>query len=877
MMQIIPNLVQHRKNRVAALAGSYSHTLHSTALMRAFPLLLAACGATSTGAAAGAVPGWTLMNATRCFNDDGQTDGLPDVSACAAACAARGPGCTLFSFCAAGTAPSCPLPGSTGCWFFPPAELSACQASAGGAAGWTSGWRPAPSPAPPAPPPADWLAAIARGDKLYAATDATVPGSLMPEIGNGFVASQVGSDALWVAGVYNGYLTADPSHRARVPTTLAVAAPGVPGPAALDVREATFYRRSFLDPSPPGTCTLASAVSCSNAPGRIWIEQRFYAHRAVPSLLVMEVAVLPPPAASPTPPPPPQQQQQAAPYAMLALVNAPGAPSADIDFAIVPVAPGAGFAIVNGSTKVSETNTSGLTAVAVLTTDLVPVLAIPAASPFDTHAFFTIIRTSIETRAADLVDAVQVDLATAAALAANGSLHASHVAEWAATIWTAGFGTDRMDVARATNASLYAILSSVRNDRIFGISPGGLTPGYNGHQFWDQETWMQPAVQLLHPDIANSFITYRLNRLAGARQKAQSYAPPFSGAMFPWEDAFTGEETCPSWAATGLREIHINGDIALALWAFWRAMLDNSAGWLGHTAMPILSGIAEFWMSKLAIDNAGAPAGAPLSLNGVIPPDEYADHVNNSVYTNYGAIMTLTYAARVAQLLGQPPSSYAPWEDAAARIVIPFNGTYHPEYDGYKPGTQIKQADVILLGFPLEAQLPSMTPASRAADLAVYAAVTDSGGPAMTWGMFAVGYIDLGAGYEHLAAANFNRSFANAQPPFDVSTGAEERRCLPPPHRRHHSPPHLACPPFPHPFRRRRCGRRRPPAGRRISARAPAATCRRRCRATPGCASTTRRFRCRRCCPRRRRWWSCSAWRTWAPASTRVTTRRRCA
>ena len=52
--------------------------------MRAFPLLLAACGAAAAGAV-GAAPGWTLMNATRCFNDDGQTDGLPDVSACAAA------------------------------------------------------------------------------------------------------------------------------------------------------------------------------------------------------------------------------------------------------------------------------------------------------------------------------------------------------------------------------------------------------------------------------------------------------------------------------------------------------------------------------------------------------------------------------------------------------------------------------------------------------------------------------------------------------------------------------------------------------------------------------------------------------------------------
>jgi hypothetical protein len=40
----------------------------------------------------------------------------------------------------------------------------------------------------------------------------------------------------------------------------------------------------------------------------------------------------------------------------------------------------------------------------------------------------------------------------------------------------------------------------------------------------------------------------------------------------------------------------------------------------------------------------------------------------------------------------------------------------------------------------------------------------------MTWGMFAVGYIELGPQFAAAAAANFNRSFANAQPPFLVWT-----------------------------------------------------------------------------------------------------------
>jgi len=193
-------------------------------------------------------------------------------------------------------------------------------------------------------------------------------------------------------------------------------------------------------------------------------------------------------------------------------------------------------------------------------------------------------------------------------------------------------------------------------------------------------------VLLLHPDTAQTLLDYRTARLAGAREKALSYTPPFGGAMFPWESALTGEETCPTWAATGLREIHINGDIAGAVWAMWRSLGgDNGGLFLNATAWPLLSGIADFWMSKLALDNPGTPPGAPLSLLNVIPPDEYVDHVSNSAFTNHGAIQTLRYAAAVAALMGQPPARSAPWVDAAARIVRPHNasgpeGGWTPEY-----------------------------------------------------------------------------------------------------------------------------------------------------------------------------------------------------
>ncbi len=101
---------------------------------------------------------------------------------------------------------------------------------------------------------------------------------------------------------------------------------------------------------------------------------------------------------------------------------------------------------------------------------------------------------------------------------------------------------------------------------------------------------MYPPMLFLHPEISQSLLAYRYNRMDGARLKAASYSPPWSGMMFPWESAFSGVETCPTFAATGLREDHINGDIAIAIWQEWLMRQDTT--WLKNVGYPMLVGIA---------------------------------------------------------------------------------------------------------------------------------------------------------------------------------------------------------------------------------------------------------------------------------------------
>ena len=342
-----------------------------------------------------------------------------------------------------------------------------------------------------ADPPTEWVPRIVAANMVWAPNDTTVEYARMPIIGNGFIAYQLCSSVatsytnqIYAAGVYDGAV----SNRAMIPAGLAalcVPAPGpIPADTALDIERATYYRRSFVDPATPGSCTTSSASTCTNANERLIIEQRLYAHRALPSLMVMEVEVIGQ-----------QPYSGSGPYAMLSLTNAgTSGPGPHINFTQVPPAslPVPPFTIHYGWTQTGELNNSALLhAVAILSSNLTNSGTgsnmWPIQGPNTTLTFFTVVRTSIETEPDQLVNAVQADYAVAARLAQEGTLHSTHVGEWRRTVWTSGFEVDRLDVAIAANVSLYAIMSSVRSDRPYSLSPGGLgSDAYEGHSFWGE-------------------------------------------------------------------------------------------------------------------------------------------------------------------------------------------------------------------------------------------------------------------------------------------------------------------------------------------------------------------------------------------------------
>lgn len=96
------------------------------------------------------------------------------------------------------------------------------------------------------------------------------------------------------------------------------------------------------------------------------------------------------------------------------------------------------------------------------------------------------------------------------------------------------------------------------------------------------------------------------------------------------------------------------------------------------------------------------------------------------------------------------------WLNVARQLKIPYDADlqYHPEFDGYLPGEIIKQADVVLLGFPI---MYVKDPVTRRNDLDKYENVTRPDGPAMTWSMHAIGHLELGDDFR--AEQLLNRSF----------------------------------------------------------------------------------------------------------------------
>jgi len=246
----------------------------------------------------------------------------------------------------------------------------------------------------------------------------------------------------------------------------------------------------------------------------------------------------------------------------------------------------------------------------------------------------------------------------------------------------------------AVHSDLYYLLATSTADTHWPMGACGLTPGYTGHAFWDSDSWIFPALLLLHPERAKSLVMFRAHTLPAAQARAA--ARGLKGAMYPWEaDPENGSEQTPHFAyVLGEREIHVNADIAIAQWQYWLATHDRD--WLRAYGWPVIRNVADFWASR-ATWNAEQRRYEIVHVTSVA--ESYND-VPNDTFTNASAQKVLKVAAAAAALVGERADPH--WAEVASKLYIPFSqaGQHHLDFDASVPREPLEGSTVGLLMYP---------------------------------------------------------------------------------------------------------------------------------------------------------------------------------
>jgi len=303
-------------------------------------------------------------------------------------------------------------------------------------------------------------------------------------------------------------------------------------------------------------------------------------------------------------------------------------------------------------------------------------------------------------------------------------------------VWRADIEIDGdPPLQRAIRANEYALFASIADHSPLSLGPSGLSSdGYAGMVFWDADTWMFPALLAQHPGLARVMVDYRSNTLPAAERNAANNG--YKGALYPWTSGMSGDmgDECygavtdasgkviadPNKSCT--QQLHLQSDVGLAQWQYYEATGDRK--WLAERGWPVLQAVAQFWESKVT------PVPGGYAINNVQTPDEYATDTNNDAYTNADASLVLRAAIEAAGVLGEsvPPS----WSEISAGLIktmqVDAGKDIYTEHEGYN-GQKIKQADVVMLTYPLDF---SMSKSMAINDLNYYTPRTDVDGPAMT-------------------------------------------------------------------------------------------------------------------------------------------------
>ena len=166
------------------------------------------------------------------------------------------------------------------------------------------------------------------------------------------------------------------------------------------------------------------------------------------------------------------------------------------------------------------------------------------------------------------------------------------------------------------------------------IGAKGLTgEAYNGHAFWDTETYCLPFYLYSNITAARKLLEFRYSTLEQAKTRAKML--DCTGACYPVA-TLNGDEACNLWQHASL-QFQPSSGVAYGI-AHYYALTGDKDFLYGH-GIEMLIEISRF----LAARGSWNQNHTGFGFYAVMGPDEFHMMVNNNVYTNYMAKKTFDF------------------------------------------------------------------------------------------------------------------------------------------------------------------------------------------------------------------------------------------
>jgi maltose phosphorylase len=248
-----------------------------------------------------------------------------------------------------------------------------------------------------------------------------------------------------------------------------------------------------------------------------------------------------------------------------------------------------------------------------------------------------------------------------------------------------------------------------------GTDPGsnigakGLTgEAYNGHTFWDTETYCLPFYMFNNPKAARNLLEFRYRTLPQALERATEL--DCQGAFYPIA-TIDGMESCGLWQHASL-QLQVGSAVAYGIWHYVK--ICNDFDFLYRQGIEMLIEISRCFSSR----GQWGPRTGEYGFYGVMGPDEFQMMVNNNCYLNLMGKKTFEYTLQTLKTMesAAPDSLNAVkhktrlesaelvnWERCAAKMHLPQDPDtkVFEEHDGFFDMPHIDIHNIPVTDFPL--------------------------------------------------------------------------------------------------------------------------------------------------------------------------------